>query len=330
MLRIIGLITVFITGFILGKINFDYTIIKIVDKISEYNITSITDIFTTREIASGIWIFIFITFFLLYSKVRDSVFNLIKAATAKQLIISFSIIIVYSISLVLIVSWFSFWEWRYLKDIIFWVIFVGVPISYGAITIKKERYFSSMFKMNFKFTIIVELLLNTITFGILTELIILSLLTFLILLEIVASTDSEYHSVKKLVSTILGILGFIILGITLKNAIDHYVVYSTTNLLIEILIPIVLSVLFIPIAYGFAVFSKYEKLFKDLKIREPKNEVIKKKYRWEIIKTCKLSYRRVTYFKKTYLNKIHVNISLDNFNQIIADLKADIAEKDKV
>ena len=322
MKRIFLFVMVFIAGFILGKIDIDSIIRKVFEEISRLNLALITDIFSSREIVSGIWFFIFFIFILSKPKIRVSILNVIQVATGKQLIIPLIIIIIYSTILVLIASCFSFWQWKYLKDIAFWVIFVGVPVSFGATIIKENNsYFTDILKKNFKFIVIVEFLLSTITFSILTELVILPLLTLLILLEAVASTREEYYKVNKLLSFFLALAGFIILGLTLKKAIENYIIFSSFDLLIKFSIPIALSFLFIPMAYCFAIFAEYQQLFITLGFREPEDKVIKRKHRWEIIKACKLSYRRVRHFKKTYLKNIYVNMGLDEFYLIMEKFK---------
>ncbi|MBP1950679.1 hypothetical protein [Virgibacillus litoralis] len=226
MKRIFGYIVVFIVGFILGEMDINSITIKVIKEISQLNIASVTDIFSNREIAIGIWIFIFIIFILSKPKIRDAVFKVVQAATAKQLIIPLVIIIIYSTILVLIASLFSFWQLKYLKVVAFWVIFVGIPVSYSAMAIHEvNHYFNDILKRNFKFIVIVEFLLSTITFSILTELILLPLLTFLILLETVATTKDEYYKVKKFLSFIVAFAGFAILGLTLKEAIENYVIF---------------------------------------------------------------------------------------------------------
>lgn len=146
-------------------------------------------------------------------------------------------------------------------------------------------------------------------------------LTFLILIETVATTKDEYYKVKKILSFIVAFAGFAILGLTLKKAIETYVTFNSLDLLIKFSIPIALSFLFIPIAYCFAIFSEYQQLFIKMSFREPEDKIIINKHSWEIIKACKLSYRKVKHFKKTYLKNIYVHMSNDEFYQIIEKFK---------
>ncbi|WP_233879917.1 hypothetical protein [Virgibacillus halodenitrificans] len=319
--RDLSFILVFIVGLILGEMDIKSTTNTVMKEISQIEIASFTDIFSSREIASGIWIIIFLIFILSKATIRNSLFNVIRVATAKQLIIPMVIIIIYSTILVLIFSLFSFWQSKYIKDITFWVLFVGIPVIFGAITNNEDNYFMNIIKKNFKFIIVIEFLLSTITFSILTELILLPFLTFLILLETVATTKAQYYKVKSLLSFIIALAGFSILGLTLKKALESYVTFNSLDLLIKFSIPIVLSFLFVPIVYCFAIYSEYEQLFISLRFREPKDKLIKRYRRWEIIKACKLSYGNITHFKKIYLKNIYVNMSNDEFNQLIDKFK---------
>jgi len=216
----------------------------------------------------------------------------------------------------------SFWEWKYLKDVAFWVIFTGVPVCFGTITNKSNNhYFISILKNNLKYIVIVEFLLSTFTFNIIAELILLPCLTFLLLLDAVAARKEEHYKLKRLLSYVIAFVGFTVIALTIKKAFANYVTLNSTDLLITFSIPIVLSLLFIPIAYSYAVYAKYQKLFIIMSFKEPENKKIRRMHRWEIMKACKLSYRRVTYFRKTYLKEMYVNMSQDEFYKIMEKFK---------
>lgn len=280
------------------------------------------NIFTSREIASAIWLTIVLVFILLNPKLRKSVFKLIKSTTTKKILIPFLVIVLYSIVLVILASNLAFWEWIYLKNVTFWVIFAGIPVCFGAITIKNDdQFFIRILTKNLRFIVIIEFLMSTFTFNIVAELILIPCLTFLVLLDAVSNTKEEWDKVKKLLSIILTAVGFTILGITIKVAIESYITLNTIDLLVKFLIPIVLSMFFIPIAYAFAVLSKYEELFIMMSFREVKDKKVKKMHRWELIKACKLSYKKITYFRKHQLKKMYVNMSQDDFYDIIENFK---------
>lgn len=279
------------------------------------------DILSSREIASSIWLIVVLIFIFFNPTIRASAFNVIKVATVKQIVIPFFVIFLYSLFLVVLFSKISFWEWKYLKEMAFWVTFTGIPVCFSAITNNNNHFFISLLKNNFKFIVIVEFLLGTFTFNIFVELLLLPFLTFLFLLQAVADTKEEYHKVKKLLSFALTILGFTIIGVTIKIAITNFVTLDSYDLLIKFFIPIVLSALFIPITYSYAILSKYQELFIMMSFKEPKDKKIRRMHRWNIIKVCKLSYKRITYFRSNYLKEMYVNMSQDEFDRVLDRFK---------
>ena len=322
MKRVCNYIAVFLAGIILGEIGIRSILNKVMKEITRLKMDSVFDVFSSREIASGIWIIIFSLIFLSKSKIRKSLLKVVQAATVKKIIIPVIVILVYTATLIIVTSWFSFWEWKYMKDVTFWVMFVGIPISFEATSIKEnDHYFVDIVKNNLKFTVIVEFLLNTITFNILTELIILPILMFLILSEVIVATKDEHEKTKKVLSFTIAFMSFTIIVLTLKIAIENYITFKSLDLLISFSAPIILSLFFIPIAYIFAIYSEYELLFIKMSFREPENQLVKRRNRWEIIKACKFSHKRVAHFKKVYLKKFYVDMNPDDFYQIMEQFK---------
>jgi len=280
---------------------------------------TINDLFSNREIASSIWLIIFLIFIFWNPKTRKPAFKVLQTAAVKKIVIPFIIIIVYATILVMLFSSLSFWKWIYMKEICIWVIFVGVPVCFGAVMINKnDHYFKNLIINNFKLIVIVELLLSSFTFSMAVELIMLPAITVIILLEVVASTDKKYIKVRRMMSFLLTVAGFMILLFTLKIAIANYMVLNNIDFLITFLIPAVLSLFFLPVAYSYAVISEYEQLFIRMKFRMPDNKQIRR-YRWEIIKVCKFSFKEIKRFRATHLNKLYRRMKREEFYEVMCD-----------
>lgn len=74
-----------------------------------------------------------------------------------------------------------FWNWIYVKDITFWVLFVGIPTCFNSVTNKLEdHYFRNILIDNFKFTALVEFITGTFSFPLDVELILQPILLFLL------------------------------------------------------------------------------------------------------------------------------------------------------
>jgi len=281
------------------------------------------DIFSTREIATGTWLIIFVFFVFVYPKTRKPAIQFARIACSKQLLFPFIVMLVYALILVRLFTLLPIWKTIYMKDIIIWVLFIGVPLCFQAVSEDADStYFKNMLLSNLKLAILVEYLISSFTFSLIAELILLPVLSLLFMLDAVASTDDKYMPTKKVLSSLLGIIGLVILVCTLKNAIDAYADLGIADLLISFFIPIVFSVLYIPIAYSFAIYAKYQIVFVRMGFREPNDKRVKRRHRLSVIKECGLSYKRICTFEKEFAHKMYVRMSTEEFDDLLERFRA--------
>lgn len=272
------------------------------------------DVFTTREIATGIYVIVFFLFVVLNNKFRASAFKIIKvkAIFERQLVISFIIILLYASIILFCMTRFVFWKWIYLKDILIWVLFVGVPVCFKATDRKIESdYFRNMIIKNIKLSVFLEFFLNTFTFSLIIELVLQAVLIFLTLLQVIAQTK-ERHRVKKKLDAILVLIAIILFYQTLQTTIAAYPKYDIEGYIINLLIPLVFSVIYVPVAYLMAVYSRYQLLFD--RIRYNKNII---HYKMIVFFSCGLSIKNIVELEKIYIRYIDKNIDEKEFNSII-------------
>lgn len=283
------------------------------------------DIFSTRELALGIYLLIVIVYCLVKPKCRSAVFDLVKCACTKKLSIPFLIMLLYAGLFVGILSLCSFWNWIYIKDIVIWVLFAGIPICYGAANkTVNEEYFSSIIINNFKFAIIVEFIINTFTFSLITELLLQLSLFVLYALQVMAETKTEYKSTKKVIDGFIVIISMVMLYFTIKKAIVTYAEHGIIDYLVAFFTPIVFSFLYTPVAYFMAIYARYDTLFFRISCKEVNDKKIRIKHRLLIIGVCGLSYRKVQKFLNEYAQRMYVSIPETDFLKIIDDFKKDV------
>lgn len=268
------------------------------------------------------WLILVITVVFINKKTRNSTLDVVKAACKKQLITPFLIMIVYAFLLTSLFSMTKFWEWKYLKDILVWVLFVGVPVCFGAVNKGlKKNYFKSMIIDNLKFIVLIEFLLSTFTFNFYVELIMIPFITFVYLLEAVANTDEEFKTAKKIFSVFLAIIGFTVLGFTLNIAINDYRSLGVNETLVVFFIPFVLSILYVPVAYFFALYAKYEIIFIRVTWNKKWTNEQTRMRKCEIYKACSWSYKKLLLFEKEYVNRIYAGISDNEYCDLIQNFK---------
>lgn len=277
-------------------------------------------IFTTREVAVIIYGFILLIYVLI-KKDKSIFLPVIKAACHIKLMVPFIFTVIMAITFVWACTFLPFWNWIYVKDITFWILFVGIPTCFHSVGDKLEaHYFRNILIDNFKFTALVEFITGTFTFPFAVELILQPILLFFTLLQLMAEQD-EYRSVKKRIDTIVAIVGFSVLAFTAKAAIDAIGNTQFVDIAVSFLLPIVLSALYLPIAYCFAVYSKYEILFLRMSFKEPKSKKVKLMHRIKVIHLCGLSYKRICKFLHESIPKMYIKMSDSEFDSIIDDFK---------
>jgi hypothetical protein len=279
-------------------------------------------IFSTREIATIIWLTVLIAFLFAYKHTRNSALSVIKVACSKQLVIPFVFVFTHAIGLTFLFSLTAIWKYAYIKDIAEWVLFAGVPTCFGAVSMKNgHNYFKRIVIDNLKLVVLVEFFVSTFTFNIVVEIVLIPILTILFLLDAIAKTKEEFKSVKKLMSCLLILIGLMILGLSMKNAINDYSSLAIVDTLVSFFIPLVLSILFLPVAYGFAVYAKYQMIFIRMSFKETDDKKIRVLHSWKAIKVCALSYSKLCRFEKECVSNKYIRINEQEFDNIINNFK---------
>lgn len=277
-------------------------------------------IFTTREIAIFIYAAILIAYIIIRKKGKHIIMPVIKAACHIKIIIPFFIVLSFSALFVWGCQCLPFWDWIYIKDIVFWTIFAGVPICFNATSRKiEEHYFKNIVIDNLKFAALAEFITGTFTFHIIIELILQPLLLIFIVLQSASKNTSS--AVKKFIDTLVGVTGLVIIILTVMSVINSIGNIKFIDITVSLFLPIVLSILYLPVAYFFAVYAKYEILFLRMGFKEPDNRKLKIKHRIKIIKVCKLSYKKICRFLNEYVQKMYVSMSGDDFENILNDFQ---------
>lgn len=284
------------------------------------------ELFTSREIAVGIWTVIFVTliFTLTFRSTKQTIYSLIRKATNKYIIIFFVTIFAYATIWIKVLSIFSLWDWKYLKDIIFWVFFAGIPLCFNAVTIKNENYFWNAVKSNFKFVVFLEFIISTFTFSFIVEMILVPVASLLVLFSAVASTDDSYKSVKKFFSYLQVVIGFIILLFTAKSAVQHYLELNNIDMLISFTIPIIMTFVFLPLSYMYAIYAEYENLLLGMNFKLPKEKTIRRRAKWNLFRSCRFSWKKVHTFKKNHLAEIYRRMSEKDLDDVFERFRLSI------
>ena len=99
---------------------------------------------------------------------------------------------------------------------------------------------------------------------------------------------------------------------------------SKKKYIIIFCIPIIFSLLYLPFAYVFAIYAKYEVLFILLNFKERMYKKIIRRHKLKVIGVCKLSYKYICKFEKEYIKRMYISMRQDEFIELIKDFKSSL------
>lgn len=276
------------------------------------------EVFSTRELVFIIYLTILAFWVIAKKSIRDSLFDLIKFALSPKLLVPFTILIFYSSIIIYILHCLSLWDLAYIKDIILWILFSGVPVCFNSINSSVEdHYFKHMITDNITFAVLAEFFIATFPFNFLIELILQPVFIALISIQIRSKYREEYRAVT---NYFLSIFSLIIIGHIIIQVFKEYTQFNFIQTAITLALPLILSILYLPFAYFLALYSKYEILFLRMKSKLAHNKLTFA-HIYKVILACKFSYTKICRFTKESIKEMYVSMPETNFDLIISRFK---------
>lgn len=266
------------------------------------------EILNNREIATLIWLAIITILGLSNKSIRESAKGVVKAFFQPVILAVVIVMLIYegiiTIPLFAIGLWFNLLY----KELFIWVVGTGLVIVMNISKAKDWKFFRNIVIEAVGLSVAIEFLIQQYSFSILVELIFLPVVVFIVMMSAVAGTRKDAHMVKKLFDFILSIIGFILLGRVIYFLVTDIGNFTTYENLMSFLLPIVLTIAFIPFIYLLAIFINYDSLLgKHGRLRHvmSRNDndlfpyVLKK-----IMITCNLNLSRWWKFDPEFANKL--------------------------
>ena len=249
------------------------------------------NIFSTREVASAIYLILFLAFVLIRAKDITLLTNLIKASLKKIFIIPILCLLVYAGLIVYGLQFIPLWNWILVKDVIIWVLFVATPVCFkAAVNRKKNQYpFKRMVIDNFVWSALLEFFIGAFTFTFVAEMFVVPTFSLIVLLQNHDRENEKYRGAHKLIDGISVITGLLLLVFTIDKAINVIAQDGIVDVLISFCIPIIFSVAFLPVVYFLALKGLYHDLFVLIRIRNKENEKMLSLKKKKVFGACCLS-----------------------------------------
>lgn len=176
--------------------------------------------FSSREIAVAFWAVAFLSLALSIKGVRERALGLVRQALLSKLILVCLSLAAYAVILVLGLRELGLWTIDLLKDTLIW-------FAFGALTYpfqfhdpqKTPRVLRILVRDSLSVLIVIEVLVETYTFSLPIELIIVPAVTMIAMMGAVAEMREEHKPVAKILGNVQALVGFVLIAIVVRRAV---------------------------------------------------------------------------------------------------------------
>lgn len=216
---------------------------------------------SNREAAIAIWLLIGLIWAFTQKKIRKSLLFVIKSFFAWKLSISYFAMLSYIAMLLFILHLVGIWNMAHITTTILWVICVGFVMLFENSKANNESFFKNSVKANLKVLVVFEFIINFYVFSFWVELLLVPISGILGGLMGIAAVKKEYASLQKSLNNFVAIIGSLLVGYALYMTINDYKNLFTLNNFESFILPILLTIMFLPFVYLWALYANYETLF---------------------------------------------------------------------
>lgn len=263
------------------------------------------DSLSTREIAWAIWILIALMFCMVGKDIRKSMFSVLKALFAWKISISLLLFFIHTSIYVFILFKLGIWDISFLKDTIIWTLSFGFLSLMNINKVDGSEYFKKIFIEAIKWTIGIEFIVNFFTFSLTKEIILVPILVFSTMIQTVASFKKEDKQVENLFKNLLSAFGFFVFFYSLYKTIEEHSKLFTIDNFKSIMLPIILTITFLPFMYLYNLIVKYESLWLILRFNI-KNENDRNKVKRQILFVANFNINKVVNISKNIAKPINI------------------------
>lgn len=233
--------------------------------------------------------------FLFTKAARQFLKTALPILFCKKFVVFYIVFLSYLAVVLYVLNWAEWWDFELLKDTIFWVLFVELPLFTKAIEkADGTHFFRKLLKDNVAISVIIEFFVGFWTFSLTVELIIVPATVLISALYAIASMDKKHLSAKRFFEVLFAVWGVVIF----INAISCLFIspgeFFSLDTLKSLLLPLVLLIFNLPVIYGLALYNMYEQVF--IRVKGIKQE--QRKMKWQVIRFAGLSLSRVAAIRK--------------------------------
>jgi len=265
----------------------------------KYQLINMTfiDTFNNRERAIAIWLFVFLAWAFTKKDFRKSILNVFKLLFLTKFAFVLLGAIVYVALIIMLLYKAKLWDFLLVKDTIIWTLGTGfVLLLKSNKALQDNNHFRKIVFDILTLTVVLEFITNFYTFDLWVEIFLFPVLLFIVTINAYAGLNEKFKKVKNLTNLILAIYGIYILLFAFSQVISNYHSLVTLYNLQTLVLPLFLTVVYIPCLYVIALITAYDKLFSRLEFLIRKDKALVKYTKFKIITLCHLNLNKLNKF----------------------------------
>lgn len=152
------------------------------------------------------------------------------------------------------------WNPRLIPATVVWFFSLALSTFFNIDKVRTDRRFLlAVLRRTVEFTVLLELLANLFTFSLLAELALQAFIAFGAVMVVVAAQRPENAPVKRLGDSVLAVIGFGVLGYSIRQLIVNWSDIDKADLVFEAVLPVWMTVGFLPFLVLLAVYYAYDR-----------------------------------------------------------------------
>lgn len=276
------------------------------------------DIFTNMELAIMIWGFSILIFCSLKKDISKSINDVIVGFTGVINHYISKVTIAYFLIITIMFSNFKDWEIVHTKEVIWFVLFIYAPMFYNEVNNNQGKTEIIQFlKKQFYLSTIVIYIINLFELILIMDIIFVGLY-FLIGMISAIIRDEKLNKILNYAKIIIYLYYFTALICFTDSNFDNI---NMVVALISYALPIVYTLISIPLIVILGIFTEYDKLFAVLDIRSSKKCKYLLARRLKLIFILRCNKKKIYFFKDNYIIKIYHFLSEKGFNKVLKDFR---------
>lgn len=229
-----------------------------------------------RELAALIYLAVIIGWVMMWGRSRQHLGPVLKAFFSPTLVKIWLVMTGYTIACVYLLHALQGWEWENLKTTLLWWVTFGFASMWEAQKISDERSaFGRLLRDAVNITAVIVFLAEVKSFPLWGEMILLPVLTFVGMLIAVAQAKKEHSIIVRPLTNLTAVIGIAILANGIGGIIEDPKDFFEWNTVREFFVPIILSVMFIPLMILMAAWMTIEGAFVSLRVQAGDDRLIR-------------------------------------------------------